>query len=108
MANRWVSLNAWRSTGHILPLCVCGSEQISLNCIYVLLNTKSISMMNTQLDPISVFPFGFDLQALNVSRDRSPAIDSLRLRRQYVDDTLRISSQKICTVKRTCVYCDFK
>ena len=56
-------------------------------------------MMNTQLDPISVFSFGFDLEGLNVSRDRNPAIDRLRLRRQYVDDTLRISSQKIGTVR---------
>ena len=26
---------------------VCGSEQISLNCIHVLPNTRSIPMMNT-------------------------------------------------------------
>ena len=49
-------------------------EQISLNCIYVLPNTKSISMINASFDPLTLFEFGIDHQALNVSRDRNPAI----------------------------------
>ena len=51
-----------------------GYEQISLNCIYVLPNTKSISMINISLDPLTLFEFGINHQALNVSRDRNPAI----------------------------------
>ena len=51
-----------------------GGEQISLNCVYVLPNTKSISMLNTSLDPLTLFEFGVDQQALNVSRGRNPAI----------------------------------
>ena len=32
----------------------CGSEQISLNCMYLLPNTRSIPLMNTYLNPITV------------------------------------------------------
>ncbi len=50
-------------------LLACGSEQISLNCIYFQPNIRSVPIMNISIDPITVFPFEVDHQALNVSRD---------------------------------------
>ena len=58
--------------GHLYNFChfvAHGSEQMSSICIYVLLKTRAISIINNELDPTTVFPFGVDHQVLNVSRD---------------------------------------
>ena len=44
-------------------------EQILLNCIYVLPNTRSIPIRHNLLDPTTVFPFRVNHQELDVSRD---------------------------------------
>ena len=54
----------------ITALCLVeASKCLQIVCTNLLPNIRSIPIMNTQLDLITVFPFGVDHQALNVSRD---------------------------------------
>jgi hypothetical protein len=72
----WETL-AWWSTLHILPLYALWKQVhfVKLH-IYLIPNTRSILIMNIELDLINVFPFGADGQVPNVSRDWNPATDA--------------------------------
>ena len=55
---------------YIATLCLVEASKFLLIVYsYVIPNTRSVPMMNTQVDPITVFSFIVDNPALNVSRN---------------------------------------
>ena len=66
---KWVSLNACTQIYAYCHFRPCGSVRISVNRMYYQPNIRSKPFRKNVLDPLTVFPLGVDVQALNVLFD---------------------------------------